>query len=250
VKIQSADVPPPNERSGAMFALRWIPIILVTLMGLFLLRLGFADSCNTRTAARFGAVVLGLAAFLLPLPGRLARLAPWANLRDGFAAGCGFLLLIVTVLAIPDFVSSRPACGERAAIADARAIAEAQAAYRRLNAGYFDSRLDCLRQPVRCIPGLGASQPGLVGEELTAANRAGYVRALVGGPPPSPMPITASRSSVTSFAYTAVPVTPGEDGVRGLCADSTGALCATPDGSAPRVRADGTCELGTCVSIR
>ena len=44
-----------------------------------------------------------------------------------------------------------------------------------------------------------------------------------------------SSSSLLSWAYIAVPLEPSRSGVRGSCADMSGAICTTPDGSAPDV---------------
>jgi hypothetical protein len=53
-----------------------------------------------------------------------------------------------------------------------------------------------------------------------------------------------------SFAYLAVPMKPGESGVRAFCGDSRGLVCFAADGKAPRTARDGQCDLATCTVLR
>jgi hypothetical protein len=136
---------------------------------------------------------------------------------------------------------------ESAAIGDVRAVIAAQAAYQAANGGYYDARLDCLRIPASCIPGHARAGEVFLQAQVTSLQpRNGYRRSFVPGPPVPGAPPAVSKTSTRSFAYVAVPVQPGHSGVRGFCGDWSGAVCFTPDGAAPRVRPDGTCDPATC----
>jgi hypothetical protein len=68
------------------------------------------------------------------------------------------------------------------------------------------------------------------------ANRSGYRRSFHPGMfPPDGIPIECPPTSLLSYAYVAVPVSPGVTGVRSYCGDSAGRVCHTTDGSAPQV---------------
>jgi len=53
-----------------------------------------------------------------------------------------------------------------------------------------------------------------------------------------------------SGAWIAVPTEPGYSGIRGVCGDSSGVVCFTADGKAPRTGQDGKCDLATCSVLR
>jgi type II secretory pathway pseudopilin PulG len=151
-----------------------------------------------------------------------------------------FVLGIIAAIAIPSFLRARVSANESAAIGDMRSVLSAETAYQLQNAGYYDS-LGCLARPSRCIP--GHAGPALLNEDLAAATeRNGYARVFHEGPPPSlPDPSKpVSPSSMTAFAYVAVPIQPGKTGVRSFCVDASGDVRAQADGSAPEI-VDGAC---------
>ena len=143
---------------------------------------------------------------------------------------------IVAAIAIPGFLRARLSANEAAAIADVREVISAEAAYQKLNAGYFD-RLECLASPAQCIPGHHGTS--VVAERLlsTAADK-GYRRSFHSGPRAEPTPLNASPTSLMAFAYVATPVEPGKTGVRTFCGDATGRMCYTTGKIEP--------ELGVC----
>ena len=158
----------------------------------------------------------------------------------------GCLALAAGVL----FVGSRLArirgtLDEAQAQGDLRSIREAQNEYARVNGGFYD-RLECLAAPARCIPGYSAPARFFLEHPLPDG---GYVRTFYPGPAAPRDAITranASPSSITSYAYVAVPKPrPGWLAGferRGFCGDSTGVACETTDGSAPPV-VDGRCVV-------
>lgn len=149
---------------------------------------------------------------------------------------------IVAAIAIPSLLRARVSANEAATIGDLRTVISAEAAYQSANAGYYDN-LECLAAPSRCIPGYPAAGPVFLDGQLAAATtKSGYTRTFHPGPAASGAdPAISSPSSLTSFAYVAVPATPGQTGVRGFCGDASGRICFTPDGSAPPV-VDGACS--------
>jgi hypothetical protein len=237
--------PPPDVRPSAFFVLlRWLVVVLLALLSVMML------STATRPCGGQGLLSpLGYLGFFLVGCASVAALVPTRSplLRS---AGCfGSMFVVALVLSIPDLVRSQISSNESISIADLRGMLSAQTAYSKANEGYFDSRLSCLRRPAECIPGAPTDQGPFLGAEFLPA-RCGYVRQLHPGLPPPALPSTASPSSLTAFAYTAAPETPGQSGVRGFCADSAGNLCFTIDGTAPPVLPDGTCDLGRCFKIQ
>ena len=150
-----------------------------------------------------------------------------------------FVLGIVAAIAIPSFLRARVSANESATLGDLRSVMGAESAYQSQNGGYYDN-LQCLAGPSRCIP--GHAGPGLLNGDLaTATPRNGYRRIFHSGPPPS-MPLPAkpvSPSSMTAFAYVAVPVQVGKTGVRSFCVDASG-IRTHGDGSEPDI-VDGAC---------
>ena len=151
-----------------------------------------------------------------------------------------FVLGIIAAIAIPSLLRARVSANESATLGDVRSVAAAEAAYQSINAGYYDT-LECLAAPSRCVP--GHSGPALMdGALATTTEKNGYRRTFHAGPPPD-MPDPSkpvSPSSMTAFAYVAVPVQPGKTGVRSFCVDATGHVRAQGDGSAPEI-VDGVC---------
>jgi HEAT repeat protein len=125
-------------------------------------------------------------------------------------------------------------------------VTEAQARYAAAT-GFFDARLACLELPATCVPGRDVDESFLGPALASGVPRHGYERRLIGGPPPAAAAVAArgsSPTSVTTFAYVAVPQVPFESGVRGFCADDTGLVCISLDGRAPDVRG-GRCVCQT-----
>ena len=121
------------------------------------------------------------------------------------------------------------------AIGDIRSVISAEAAYQSANGNYYDT-LECMGAPTGCIPNY--TGPVFVDSTLSSgALKGGYKRTFHPGPaaPSSPDAGTRSPSSMTAFAYTAVPAEPNRTGIRGFCGDSSGRICVTMDGTEPKV---------------
>ena len=185
------------------------------------------------------AIVLGIVAVIK------AGNAPQEYGGKGLAIGgiaCGAVSLvllpfvgIIAAIAIPSLLRARVSANEAGAIGDTRTVISGQMTYASENGGHFDS-LECLAAPASCLPGYQG--PVMIDASLLAPDKSGYRRSLHLGSPASEG--HRSPSSVTSFAYVAVPIEPGRTGIRGFCGDETGRICVTSDGRVPVVT-DGRC---------
>jgi hypothetical protein len=153
--------------------------------------------------------------------------------------GLAVLAVSLAATAVPLTPPNSVGENEAATLDDVRAVIAAEALYERANGGYFD-RLECLATPEGCIP-LYQGPPMLSPELADMSNRWGYRRSFHKGPfPPEGTPSDCSPTSMLSYAYVAVPVSPGVTGVHSYCGDSTGRVCRKSDGSAFEL-VDGLC---------
>lgn len=234
---------PPDQRAHLFFVLlSWLAVVASVLLGMVFLAAA-TGPCGGKGLLSG----LGLLGFFL------MGFAAWVGVRSrgprATRTAClGSALVLGVFFVVPDLMRPRISQNEFVLLGDMRILVAAEAAYARANAGFFDGDLTCLRRPAQCIPGYRANTASILPEELLST-RCGYVRTLHLGPAASHLPVTASRSSVTSYAYSASPVEPGRSGVRGFCADSSGTFCFTLDGTAPSVRPDGMCDLSKCTKL-
>jgi hypothetical protein len=202
--------------------------------------------------ALLGGVALGGAAVLLG-----ARAASRASDTEGgpanrtaahlaLFAGAGTGLLCLLGFSVTS-ASHTAVYAEHAVLIDIRNVQSAQAAYRNVNGGFVDARLECLVQPSTCLRGYPAGgRAFLDASQAALGEKGGYRHSFHPGPPPDEIPLRGSATSARSFAYVAAPIEPGQTGVRGFCGDSSGHLCFTADGSPPPLLADGTCDIQAC----
>lgn len=148
-----------------------------------------------------------------------------------------FVIGIIAAIAIPSLLRARVSANEAAALGDIRTVISAEMSYTMANGGYYDT-IECLAAPNTCIPGY--SGPVMLSTPV-AGVKSGYRRTFYPGPPAAGDNKT-SPTSVTSFAFTAVPVDPRRTGLRGFCGDSSGIICQTLDGTEPAL-ADGGCAM-------
>ena len=157
-----------------------------------------------------------------------------------------FVVGIIAAIAIPSLLRARVSANEAGTIGDIRSIVSAEAAYSTANGGFYDTP-ECLGAPAGCIPGYAG--PTFLDTSLAASTtRYGYNRTFHPGPEAQDRKATMSSSSLQTFAYVAVPITPGQTGIRAFCGDSSGQVCYTNDGSAPAVT-QGQCAA-SCNPIR
>lgn len=180
---------------------------------------------------------------------------PAANASPGRAVGAiafNVGILCIAAISIPSLLRAKTSALEAATIGDLRAMISAQAAYSHQNDGLYEARLECLAEPVTCLPDYPKNgRPFLERYLASLETKAGYRRAFYPGPPGAARPAVRGRPrppGITSFAYTAVP--DAYEGMRGFCGDSTGLICFTRDGREPRVTPEGKCDLSTCEEYR
>jgi type II secretory pathway pseudopilin PulG len=158
-----------------------------------------------------------------------------------------FILGIGAAIAIPSLLRARVSANEAATIGDIRTVISAQAAYSTGNGGFYD-RLDCLAAPANCIQSYSGG-PVLDAQLAQAQVKSGYRRTFHPRPvEPGLLPPSVSRSSLSAYAYVAVPETRNRTGVRSFCGDATGRICYEPDGSDIQVE-DGLCP-SDCSDLR
>jgi type IV pilus assembly protein PilA len=143
------------------------------------------------------------------------------------------VISIIAAIAIPALLRARIAANEAAAIGDIRTLVSAEAAYNVANGGYYDSNLRCLTAPVGCIPDYPPNGPIFLDSQLTSlVVKHGYSRSYAGGERPAGLnTVISSDSSVTSYVYWATPASPGQTGLRGFAADSSGLICFSHQGA-------------------
>lgn len=134
---------------------------------------------------------------------------------------------------------------ELAALLEVRTVLMAQKLFAARNGGYFGP-FECLSKPETCLPDFPKDEaPFLDPTHDWLVERRGYTRSFQPGPKVADEELKAAKAvagSVRAFAFTAIPVVPGETGLRGFCGDAGGKVCFTADGSPPGVRA------GRCVA--
>ena len=211
---------------------RSTPSSFSLLFGMLALVVGsFGGGSRDRTAfsiAAMGFVVVGMVCGL-------------AGLRARFQRGRAILgmlcCLLTPVFAVPPIHGPRWRGNESFALGDVRTVISAQAAYAASNADRYGP-MECLSKPSLCIPGYAEIAPTFLDSTLTSVQpKSGYNRTFLPGPAAQGL----SPSSMSSFAYVAVPIVPGKTGFRAFCGDASGMICATRDGSMPFVR------YGRCV---
>ncbi len=159
---------------------------------------------------------------------------------------------IIAAIAIPSLLRARISANETAPNGDIRTLISAQAAYHSANGGYYAASLDCLTDPMGggCIPSYPTNGPTFVDYAIAAGTpKSGYARLLQTAPLIGTPPAATGANSTGAYAYTAVPVSPGQTGVRGLGGDASGAVCFTPSGAAPTVT-NGIISLATCTVLQ
>jgi type IV pilus assembly protein PilA len=130
------------------------------------------------------------------------------------------VILVISAIAIPNYLQAKIRANEAVAVANMRTIVSAQALYSTMfpQIGYAPD--------VRSLGSDGSnsalpSAAGLVGNELSVAAH-GYLLTIA----------THSNGAVnTSFTVYGHPTAPGMTGKRGFCADESGVITYSADGS-------------------
>jgi len=154
---------------------------------------------------------------------------------------------IIAAIAIPSLLRARVSANESATIGDIRTVISSQAAFQSANGGWYAGDISCLNNvdPTACIPSYPTNAPTFLDSAVASLSaKSGYARSFGPGGTPTPLNTQVSGpTSVSSYVYTASPVSQGQTGVRGFGGDSSGVLCFMADGTAPATT--GTIALDT-----
>jgi hypothetical protein len=139
---------------------------------------------------------------------------------------------------IAPMLQARVSANEAAAIGDIRTVISAEAAYQSANSGYYD-KLECLGKPETCIPDYNG--PYFLDATLASGeDKNGYRRTFHAGPA-APPTSGASPSSLSTYAYVAVPTEWEQTGARAFCGDASGVIWVTTKRRTPLV-VNGECS--------
>jgi hypothetical protein len=162
--------------------------------------------------------------------------------RQGRRLNGALIAVLVLAVAASGLIRARAPRLYSGVIGDVRAVLSAQARYEDETGAYGE--LHCLESPADCIEGYPSGAPVFLDASLASLHvKAQYERAFhLSRAMESSSPGDGAAGGAT-FAYLAVPSEPLREAgpYPGVCGDATGAICSTPDGTAPRV------EGGLCV---
>jgi hypothetical protein len=144
------------------------------------------------------------------------------------------LLVLATIGGAADLIQpTHQRNDELVAVGDVRTVLSGEAAYQSVNGGYYDT-LECLARPAFCVRGYPPTSPSFLDVQLAQQEPYNQYRHwLVPGRPVTDRPRSASRTSIRTFAYVAVPV---DSRMRSFCGDDTGVIFQAPDGITPNIR--------------
>ena len=191
------------------------------------------------------AIGLGMVA-LLRARGAVSEDSGKSSAIAGILLGAA-LPVISMVPTWPALSRDRQGHNEKLTIGDIRAVFQAEVQYSNANDGHYDT-LECLAAPALCIPKYDPAKPAFL-DALRAWTglRNGYTLTFYPGPPPKgPRPAGTSPSSMSDYAYVAMPQV--NSNWRSFCGDGTGRMCAI-EGGAPPVVKDGRCPE-SCPDLR
>jgi len=136
------------------------------------------------------------------------------------------IILIIAAIAIPNFMRSRMAANETAAITNLRTIVTAQVAYSSSYGNGFAPDLTSLNGTgaVNC----GAA--GLIDNTLATGQKTGYAFALTPGTLITNVPAGCGAAGVVNFLLTATPLVVGTTGQRSFCTLENGLIRQDPAG--------------------
>jgi hypothetical protein len=195
------------------------------------------------------AIAIGLIALLVHSGRRRERTG--SDVVAAFVAAF-VMIALVQVIAAPVFhaIAHRRPRNESATVGNIRTMISAQAAYQSANGGFFD-RPECLNEPHRCIPGYPVAAPTFLdpGMARPTVEKSGYRLDFHAGSTVARADVArlkVSPSSLSGFAYVAVPIIDGEGADRSFCGDESGRVCVYETGRRVVVKG-GQCPSEGCV---
>jgi hypothetical protein len=210
-------------------------------LGLASIGVAFAtvDSCDHDALTPF---LTSTGAAFLALASARHRKEPSSTRRVTQAMSFASLTVGLSVAGLA--LAGREVAADRAqTVGDLRTIVSGEMAYASANGGFFD-HFECLLRPSGCIAAYPSDGPLFLDSWTASDSRLGYARRFYPGPGAPPDRIreeNLSASSLTSWAFVAVPSPRARGRCDSFCTDSTGRICFLADGSEPRV-VEGRCD--------
>ena len=137
------------------------------------------------------------------------------------------IILIIAAIAIPNFMRSRMAANETAAVSNLRTIGTANVVYSSTYGNGFAPNLVTLTGA-----GLATcNSAGLIDNVLATGQKSGYLYGYTPGVPVLLVPPGCGAAGATSYMLTATPVVVGTTGQRSFCALEGGLIRQDPAGA-------------------
>ena len=130
------------------------------------------------------------------------------------------IILIIAAIAIPNFLRSKMAANEAAAVENSRTITTANVVYAATYGIGYASSLAKIAPPPAAGP-VSVNAAGLIDSVLATGAKAGYVYTYVPGP-------VSGGGTIESYTLHADPLTVGVTGIRHFFVDATGIIRFNP----------------------
>lgn len=152
---------------------------------------------------------------------------PWWRRTAVVTTGTALFVGWIVPLALVIFPHTQT--GESRAISDLRTFVSAQTAYRAVNGRLYGTPV-CLFTPRTCISAYPADGVAFLEPAFLQDVRHGYRFTFHPG---EEAVREGGHRGLVSWAYVAVPLNPGDSGIRSFCADASGTLRVHPDDEMP-----------------
>ncbi len=171
---------------------------------------------------------------------------PWVVKPEGGEWGLVQVMEGKTIPAVLDELKrTRIAANEAMAVTDLRTLMTGESLIMGLTNGVY-GEFRCLHRPSDCIKDIPEEQ--MLDKAYLAIERNGYRRKFHAGEKVTDNPRAKGAAFVKTYAFTAVPIVPGESGMRSFCGDHTGRVCVKTDGGEPAVTG-GSCA-NPCTELK
>jgi len=171
---------------------------------------------------------------------------PWVVKPEGGEWGLVQVMEGKTIPSVLDELKrTRIAANEAMAVTDLRTLMTGESLIMGLTNGVY-GEFRCLNRPSDCIKDIPEEQ--MLDKSYLAIERNGYRRKFHAGEKVTDNPRSKGAPFLKAYAFTAVPIVPGESGVRSFCGDHTGRVCVKTDGGEPAVTG-GSCA-NPCTELK
>ena len=171
---------------------------------------------------------------------------PWVVKPEGGEWGLVQVMEGKTIPAVLDELKrTRIAANEAMAVTDLRTLMTGESILMGLTNGVY-GEFRCLNRPADCIKDIPEEE--MLEKSYLAIERNGYRRKFHAGEKVTDNPRSKGAPFLKTYAFTAVPIVPGETGVRSFCGDHTGRVCVNTDGGEPAV-SGGSCA-NPCTELK